>query len=178
MSEDKAETVERSYAIRKDLNKRLDYIKIETERGKAELVNEAIEQYVNATAVPLLGHVSAGPGIPANEDIEEHIRLPGWLANGARFALRVRGQSMEPTLWAGDVVGVVPEKSTKNGALVVALRAGSQTEVEDSEREGVIKRIVKDEHEAYLKGDNPVEERVPLLDYQIIGRVVCVLRVL
>lgn len=83
------------------------------------------------------------------------------------FAVAVTNGSMEPTLFAGDLVVVNTEDaSLKDGAVVAA----------NFEGEPVVKRLQRDEGQWWLASDNPDKRRYPrklcTTDVKIIGRVV------
>ena len=83
------------------------------------------------------------------------------------FAVIVMNGSMEPTLFAGDLVVVNTEDtSLKDGAVVAA----------NFEGEPVVKRLQRDEGQWWLASDNPDKTRYPrklcTAEVKIIGRVV------
>lgn len=78
-----------------------------------------------STQLPLLGHIQAGELHEALENPDERVELPGFVARGADFALRVRGDSMQPTLLEGDMVLVRRDAAPEPGQLVAA-RIGSE----------------------------------------------------
>jgi phage repressor protein C with HTH and peptisase S24 domain len=83
------------------------------------------------------------------------------------FAVAVTNGSMEPTLFAGDLVVVNTEDTTlKDGAVVAA----------NFEGEPVVKRMQRDEGQWWLASDNPDKRRYPRKlctpEVKIIGRVV------
>lgn len=70
--------------------------------------------------LPLLGHIQAGELHEALEHPDEYQDLPGFAGRGADFAVRVRGDSMRPTLLEGDVVMVKESASPEPGQLIAA----------------------------------------------------------
>jgi phage repressor protein C with HTH and peptisase S24 domain len=94
--------------------------------------------------------------------IEKNRLVPSQL-----FAIEVRGESMEPSLYEGDLV-IIDTSDTKlvNG-LVYAV---------NFEGEAVIKRIIREGGQWYLHSDNPSPRHPRLLcrsgDCKVIGRVV------
>ena len=83
------------------------------------------------------------------------------------FAVAVTNGSMEPTVFAGDLVVVNTEDTTlKDGAVVAA----------NFEGEPVVKRLQRDEGQWWLASDNPDKRRYPRKlctpEVKIIGRVV------
>lgn len=77
--------------------------------------------------LPLLGQVEAGDLHEALENPDEHAILPEWLAGRADFALRVRGDSMRPTLLEGDIVAVREQPTADAGQLIVVLQGDEAT---------------------------------------------------
>lgn len=84
-------------------------------------------------SVPLVGKVTAGVPILAQENIEEHIILPQDMVEGEDiFALCVEGESMiNAGILDGDYVVVRKQPNAENGEIVVAM-------IED---EATVKRI-------------------------------------
>ena len=72
--------------------------------------------------IPVLGYVAAGIPIEEIEDIVDYEEIPkDWLRGGKKyFALRIRGDSMEPRMYDGDVVIVEKQDDTETGAYVIA----------------------------------------------------------
>jgi len=69
--------------------------------------------------VPLIGTVSAGTGVLAEENVDSY--LPD-LGGGGEFVLKVRGESMKDAgIYQDDLVYVDPKADPKNGDVVVAL---------------------------------------------------------
>jgi repressor LexA len=108
-------------------------------KGEVKLVD-----YENMKVVPLLGKVSAGEGIFAEENILGYVPL--FNKEQADFALKVRGYSMYHSLQEGDIVIVRKQPVAKNGQIAVVYINGE---------EGVIKRFYKHRSEVILRSDNP-----------------------
>lgn len=72
--------------------------------------------------IPVLGYVAAGIPIEEIEDIVDWEEIPkDWLRGGKKyFALRIRGDSMEPRMYDGDVVIVEKQDDAETGAYVIA----------------------------------------------------------
>jgi repressor LexA len=93
--------------------------------------------------LPVLGKVAAGKPIPAEEFIEGYIETE----TDADFALKVTGDSMEPTIPEG-AIALVKKVSTsqiKNGVPCVVIINGD---------DGVLKRFYKDSFGFVLQSDN------------------------
>lgn len=70
--------------------------------------------------IPVLGDVAAGIPIDAVEDILDYEEIDEDLARtGEFFALRIRGQSMEPRMMEGDVVIIRQQETAETGDTVV-----------------------------------------------------------
>ena len=127
----------------------------------------------NGVAVPILGRVAAGIPIDAIQEVEGWEELPrAMAAKGEYFALRVKGDSMSPTITNGSIVLVRKQNAVENKEVAVVLINGDE--------EATIKRIQQQERGLTLIGDNALvypphfysEEEVAALPVRIIGRVV------
>lgn len=87
--------------------------------------------------LPLLGQVQAGDLHEALENPDEHTSLPSWLAGEADFALRVRGDSMRPTLLEGDIVAVREQPRADIGQLIVVIMGDEATVKRFDIQEGI-----------------------------------------
>ena len=74
-------------------------------------------------SIPVVGRVTAGAPILAQENIEEYISLPqAMLGDGEHYVLGVRGESMiEAGIMDGDYVVVRKQPQAYNGDIVVAM---------------------------------------------------------
>jgi phage repressor protein C with HTH and peptisase S24 domain len=94
--------------------------------------------------------------------IEKNRLVPSQL-----FAIEVRGESMEPSLYEGDLVIIDTGDTKMVSGLVYAI---------NFEGEAVIKRLVREGGQWYLHSDNPSPRHPRLLcrsgDCKMIGRVV------
>ena len=78
--------------------------------------------------VPILGSVQAGVPVSAIEDVVGYVALDEDGPEGEEFfALRVRGDSMEPRFMEGDVVIVRRQDDAESGDVVVALTGDDAT---------------------------------------------------
>ena len=102
---------------------RLEQLETDLATLRASLGPREVQQPADwrAVRIPLLGHIRAGELHEALENPDEWIELPDFVARDPEgFALRVRGESMEPTLLEGDIVTVKPQPSAEPGQVVVA----------------------------------------------------------
>lgn len=113
--------------------------------------------------VPILGVVTAGQPILAQEAIEGY--LP-WDGGEGMFALRVRGDSMiNAGILSGDLVIVRPQPGAEHGEIVVALLGDEATVKRLSLRDGV-----------WLMPENPAYSPIDGREARILGRVCTVIR--
>lgn len=102
----------------------LGYIKRDSEIPRGiEVLKKDEEQSHPIINLPLVGKVSAGTGIFAEENIEEFIPLPSGLVKGdENFILKIDGDSMiHAGILNGDYVIVDKKSIANNNQIVVAL---------------------------------------------------------
>lgn len=124
-----------------------------------------------ATKIPVLGRVAAGIPIQAITDIVDYEEIPTSLAKtGEFFALKIKGDSMEPKISDGDVVIVRQQDDAETGDTVIALINGD---------DAVCKRLRKYKEGLELISTNPSyaplyfdEETIKNKPVKIIGKVV------
>ena len=133
-----------------------------------ELLGEAARKVVRTSGLPLVGRVAAGTPVLADENIEEYVPVPD-IAGGQQgeYVLRVTGDSMRNAgILDGDHVVVRPQKTARDGEIVVALVG----------EEATIKRFFKEKDYVRLQPENEDFEPIRSRDAEIIGRVVGVCR--
>ena len=121
--------------------------------------------------VPVYGYVRAGIPMEAIEDILDYEEIPAAMAaTGEYFALKIKGDSMEPRICDGDVVIVKRQEDAESGDLVIALVNGS---------DATCKRLQKYANGLSLISNNPTyepmyfsQEDVQDKPVRIIGKVV------
>lgn len=95
-----------------------DDIKIVDDKPEVKIVKKAIR-------VPVLGNVAAGIPIEAIENVIDYEEISEELAHtGDFFALKIKGDSMEPRICNGDVVIVRKQNYAESGDLVIVLVNG------------------------------------------------------
>ncbi len=119
-------------------------------------------------SLPLVGRVSAGVPMLAQEHVEEMIPIPrrfvGW--NEECFLLTVRGDSMIGAgIFDGDLVIVRCQPSAESGDVVVALL----------EEEATVKRLDEADGRGVLRAENPAYGAIDG-EFEILGKVVGLLR--
>lgn len=153
-------TLERKGYIRRDASKPRTIEVLDEERNWLS---------GHVSAVPIIGHVTAGTPILAVENIEEYFPLPKSLANhDETFMLHVKGTSMiNAGIYDGDKIIVRKQDGANNGDIVVAL-------IDD---EVTVKRFFKEPHCIRLQPENNLMEPIYCEAVRILGKVVGLVRV-
>lgn len=114
--------------------------------------------------IPLVGKVTAGEPILAQENIEgTFLFSKDILPNGELFMLSVKGNSMiEVGILDGDYVIVRSSNTAENGDMVVALIGDEAT----------IKRFYRETDHIRLQPENPYMEPIISTNVKILGQVV------
>jgi len=122
----------------------------------------------NLQYVPIVGAVTAGAPILAEQNVEEYFPLPKDFSRAEDvFMLKVRGDSMiNAGIFDGDMVIVNKEPTARNGDIIVALLG----------EEATVKRFYKETNQVRLQPEN--EKYAPILatDIQVLGKVVGLIR--
>ena len=85
--------------------------------------------------IPVLGEVRAGYPMEAVENIIDYEEIDEDMAHrGEFFALRIKGDSMEPKFSEGDVVIVRKQETADSGDIVVALVNGDSATIKKLKR--------------------------------------------
>ena len=121
--------------------------------------------------IPVLGYVKAGLPIEAVENILDYEEISEKMARqGEYFALKIKGDSMEPRMREGDVVIVKKQNIVNNGEIAVVLVNGN---------DATVKKFFKYDSGINLISFNPnyepftyTPEQVNELPVQVVGRVV------
>lgn len=118
--------------------------------------------------VPVVGSVTAGAPILAEQNIQEYFPLPRDFSRAEEvFMLKVRGDSMiNAGIFDGDMVIVNKEPAAKNGDIVVALLGDEAT----------VKRFYKETTQVRLQPENEKYEPIRSTDVQILGKVIGLIR--
>ena len=134
-------------------------------------IEEDVSKETNALRIPVLGNVAAGIPITAVEDILDYEEVPiSWKNQGEFFALRIKGDSMEPRMESGDVVIVKQQSDANSGDTVIALVNGD---------DATCKRLEKTDNGIMLVSTNPKyppmffsKEDIATKPVVILGKVV------
>lgn len=149
-----------------------DYFGVE----KTDLID--VKEYnaapsVKGSRIPVLGRVAAGLPITAQENIIDWEEIPeSWQKGGEYFALEIKGDSMEPRIYDGDVVIVRKQPDVENGQIgIISINGDDAT----------CKRVMRSDHGVTLISFNPRYapiiftpqdiERLPLTIYGIVVEV-------
>lgn len=121
--------------------------------------------------IPVYGNVAAGIPIEAWEDILDYEEISEDMAEyGEYFALKIKGDSMEPKISDGDVVIVSCQNDVDSGHIAIVLING---------HEATCKKIKKTPEGVYLLSTNPKydpmffsNKEIEELPVRILGKVV------
>lgn len=120
--------------------------------------------------LPLVGAVTAGVPMLAEENIERYISVPHSLvrSHNRHFLLKVQGESMKDAGILNKDLVIVRSQATANpGDVVVAL----------IESEATVKRLAEKKGQRFLKAENPdFADIYPVGEWSVQGRVVALLR--
>ena len=155
----------------KALNTTTAYLMGWEEDEKQPKKNNGARVRKKGVKIPVLGEVIAGVPIEAIEDILDYEEITEEMAaKGEHFALKVKGDSMEPVFYAEDIVIVRQQPTADSGDIVIALVNGD---------ESTIKKLKLTDDGLMLIPANPAYEpmyytrkQIDTLPVSIIGKVV------
>ena len=131
--------------------------------------NTVMQEIIN---LPLVGQVTAGEPILAQQNIQEYIPLPAQLIKGTdTFLLKVKGESMiNAGILDNDYVVVDKGATASNSQIVVALV---------NKESATVKRFFKEGNNVRLQPENDFMDPIILneRDVEIVGTVTGVFRV-
>ena len=115
--------------------------------------------------IPIIGTITAGEPILAQEHIEDYFPMPvEYLPNAVVFMLKVRGDSMiKAGIYNGDHVLVEQRSTAKNGDIVVAF-----IDHEDA----TVKTFYKEDGHFRLQPENDTMEPIILDEVEVLGKVI------
>ncbi|WP_425824905.1 transcriptional repressor LexA [Streptomyces fractus] len=122
----------------------------------------------NATRVPVLGRIAAGPPITAEQQVEDILVLPhSIVGSGDLFVLTVAGDSMTGLgILDGDQVVVRSQPAVENGEIVAAMLDGEAT----------VKAYRRDATGSWLLPANDAYAPLDASRAIVLGKVTAVLR--
>lgn len=137
---------------------------LETEGRIRRKPKHARAIYLEPKGLPIVGRVAAGLPHLAFENIEGAFSPAIWKNC---FLLRVRGDSMIGVhIQDGDMVVVKPQKSADIGDIVVAINQGETT----------VKRLHRVKNRLVLKPENDNYPLIDAADFELVGKVIGVIR--
>lgn len=115
--------------------------------------------------VPVIGEIACGDPITAEENIDGYTEVifDGEIPSGNLFALRCKGQSMEPTIPDGSMVIIKSQPMVEDGEIAAVLV--------DNDNEATLKRIKHQGDLIMLMPDNQEYDPI-ILDKNHPGRIV------
>jgi repressor LexA len=123
----------------------------------------------SVVVLPIIGKVAAGLPITAEENRDGEFAVSSDFVprSSEAFMLRVQGDSMvDAAILDGDLIMVRPQKTARNGEIVVAMLDGEAT----------VKRFYKEAGRVRLQPENRTMTPIYATDVDIIGRVEAVVR--
>lgn len=102
---------------------------------------------VNSIKIPVLGSIPAGIPIEAVQDIIDYEEISEEMAFvGEYFALKVKGNSMSPSIQDGDIVIIRKQEDADSGKICVVMINGN---------DATLKQIKKDANGIWVLPQNP-----------------------
>ncbi|MGN1006473.1 MAG: LexA family protein [Aristaeellaceae bacterium] len=118
-----------SYNFAADLAKKLS-VSVDYLLGEADTFTGNEMQKPSGVRIPVVGAIRAGIPITAIEEIEDWEEIPDSMARtGDYIALRVRGASMEPKIFDGDVAIIRRQETVENGQIAAVLINGDEATI-------------------------------------------------
>ncbi|HKX17375.1 MAG TPA: transcriptional repressor LexA [bacterium] len=133
-----------------------------------EVVDKTLIHDNDSVRLPLIGRVSAGTPVLADQQVEDRIEVPRRLVGDVRdcFLLRVRGDSMIGAgIMPGDIVVVRRQQMASPGDIVVAVMG----------EEATVKRLATLDGTPILRPENPAYQPIRG-EFEIAGRVIGLMR--
>lgn len=124
-----------------------------------------------AVKIPVLGRVAAGLPITAVENIIDYEEIPSSLAASGEFvALQIKGQSMEPRIYEGDIVIVRVQPTAETGDLAVVIVNGDEATVKKVKflPEGILLQPFNPAYQPFFYSKTDIEQK----PVRIFGKVV------
>lgn len=121
--------------------------------------------------IPVLGKVAAGIPITAVENILDYEEISSDMASSGDYvALQIKGRSMEPRMWDGDVVIIRRQDTVENGEVAVVMVDGDEATVKkvQFQKDGILLRPFNPDFEPLFYSKSEIEN-IPV---RIFGKVV------
>ncbi|MER3559445.1 MAG: hypothetical protein C4336_08410, partial [Armatimonadota bacterium] len=162
----------RGVAIHLDALQRKGYIERGSQARSIRILHPDYQpETERVRLLPLVGAITAGTPVLAQENIEDLIPVPADMVRNVEnaFLLRVKGDSMTGEhILPGDLVVIKPQETAYNGELVAVL-------VSD---EATIKRIYFEKNYVRLQPAKPAYEPIYMRpeEARVIGKVIGLIR--
>ncbi|MBQ3079036.1 MAG: transcriptional repressor LexA [Clostridia bacterium] len=142
------------------------YIRRDATKPRAMELTEGTQ--AKGRSVPLVGRVTAGVPILAQQNIDDYFMLPKSIIGGEdAFILTVQGESMiEAGILNGDYVVVRRQSDAENGDIVVAM-------IDD---EATVKRIYYEDGRVRLQPENSSMSPIYADNVSVLGKVIALFR--
>ena len=153
------------------LNRLAEFFGVSTDYLLGRQPNPDTPSSTGGIWVPVLGKVAAGIPIEAIQEIEDYEEISMDTASkGEHFALRIRGDSMEPRIKDGDVVIVRRQPDCNDGDVAVVLVDGEAATVKRIKKrpEGLMLIPNNTAYEPMFYSNEDIEK----LPVTIVGKVV------
>ncbi len=150
---------------------KLNYIRRDPAKPRAieilyDINSDASKSGREMLAIPIVGKITAGEPILADENIEDYFQLPiDYVKTSGKdiFMLRVQGDSMiNAGIFDKDYVIAQKQNYANDGDIVIAL-------IED---EATVKTFYKEKENIRLQPENPALEPIIVPDVYILGKVI------
>lgn len=144
------------------------FLRLGENRSRAlELLNRDKPEK-SSVEIPLLGTVSAGKPIMADENYSGSVHVPADIVRSATcFALSVRGDSMKDVgIFHGDLAVIEERQTADNGEIVVAMIDDAVT----------LKRFFRENNRVKLMAENSAYAPIYTQDVKILGRLRGIIR--
>ncbi len=158
--------LEKAGVLRRDPTKpRAIEMLVEKARSARDATVDAVMPGGAGPGLPLLGRISAGAGMLAEENIEDYVDVPSVIGGqDGDYVLEVRGESMKNAgIMDGDYVIVHPAPDADSGQIVVAML---------DEEEATVKRLFKESDHLRLQPENETMDPIITTEAQVIGKVI------
>lgn len=140
------------------LNKSINTVSLDTVNGICHAIGVSpsyimSQEQRKGVRIPVLGSIPAGIPIEAVEEVIDYEEIsPEMAATGEYFGLKVRGDSMLPTIKNGDVVIIKKQSDTTSNKICVVMINGY---------DATLKEVKKDPNGVWILPHNPDSEFKP-----------------
>jgi len=150
------------------VKKLADYFGVTTDY----LLGNKIPPRKKGVKIPVYGTVPAGIPVEAIQDIIDYEEIDEDMArNGEYFALKIKGHSMEPRIWDGDIVIIRSQPDADSGDIVIAIVNGDEAtckKLKKMNKDGIVLIPLNSTFEPMHFTNKEIEE----LPVRILGKVV------